>query len=129
MGAPGGGLPAGLAADALLSMGVGISDSLVHGLVDPDPRTRTVTAHLCGAGSFTRALPLLRDLVALDPRSHGLARPCATARWVASGARRRRGAHARHTQVEHPQPLRRACAAPWASSVDPSAVPMLAALA
>jgi len=126
VGAPGGGLPAGLAADALLSMGVGISDSLVHGLVDPDPRTRTVTAHLCGAGSFTRALPLLRDLVALDP-DLTVRETCATA-LGRIGRAEDAEVLTRHTQVEHPQPLRRVCAAALGELGDPSAVPTLAAL-
>lgn len=124
--APGGGLPAGLAADALLSMGIGISDALTHGLVDPDPRARTVAAHLCGAGSFTRPLPILRDLLAIDP-DLTVRETCALA-LGRIGRAEDVEVLARHTESSHPLPLRRVCTAALGDLGERAAVPTLAAL-
>jgi HEAT repeat protein len=126
VGAPGGGLPAGLAADALLSMGIGISEALTHGLVDPDPRARAVAAHLCGAGSFNRPLPILRDLLAIDP-DLTVRETCAVA-LGRIGRAEDVEVLARHTEASHPLPLRRVCAAALGELGDPVAVPTLAAL-
>ena len=67
IGAPDRGLPAATAAEALQSMGVGISDVLRDGMADPNARTRMVAAHLSGERSFTRGLPELRGLLDADP--------------------------------------------------------------
>jgi len=125
-GSPGGGLPAGLAAEALLGMGVGISDALGQGLRDPDPRARTVAAHLCGAGSFTRPRPILRELLAGDP-DLTVRETCAVA-LGRIGRTEDAEALARHTEAEHPLPLRRVCAAALGELADPTAAPTLAAL-
>ena len=126
VGAPGAGLPAGLAADALLGMGVGISGALADALDDPDARTRAVAAHLCGAASFTRPRPVLRRLLAADP---DLAVRAYAARALGSiGRADDVEVLARHTEVEHPQALRRRCAAALGSLGEPAAVPTLAAL-
>lgn len=125
-GSPSGGLPAGLAAEALLGMGVGMSDALGEGLREPDPRARTVAAHLCGAGSFTRPRPILRELLARDP-DLTVRETCAVA-LGRIGRTEDAEALARHTEAEHPLPLRRVCAAALGELADPTAVPTLAAL-
>jgi HEAT repeat protein len=126
VGAPHAGLPAGLTADALLGMGVGISVALGDALTDPDPRTRTVAAHLCGVGSFTRALPSLRERLAHDP-DLTVRETCAQA----LGSIGRAGdvdVLARHTEAVHPQALRRVCAEALGTLGEDAAVPTLAAL-
>jgi HEAT repeat protein len=126
VGAPRAGLPAGLAADALLGMGVGISGALGDALADPDPRTRTVAAHLCGVGSFTRAVPSLRERLAHDPDL--------TVRETCAQALGRIGRAddvevlTRHTEAVHPLPLRRVCAEALGALGEDAAVPTLAAL-
>src|SRR6478672_7163487 len=57
------GIPAGLAADALLEMGVEIAPVLRAAMRNPAPRTRMVAAHVAGVGTFVQALPELRELV------------------------------------------------------------------
>jgi HEAT repeat protein len=126
VGAPNGGLPAGLAADALLGMGVGISGALGDALADPDPRTRTVAAHLCGVGSFTRALPSLRDRLAHDP-DLTVRETCAQA-LGSIGRADDVEVLARHTEAVHPLPLRRVCAEALGALGEDAAVPTLAAL-
>jgi HEAT repeat protein len=61
------GIPAGLAADALLEMGIGITLVLRAGLRDEAPRTRMVAAHVSGAGAFIQTLPELRLCLVGDP--------------------------------------------------------------
>lgn len=61
------GIPAGLAADALLEMGVEIVPVLRAAMRNPAPRTRMVAAHVAGVGTFVQALPELRELVVSDP--------------------------------------------------------------
>jgi HEAT repeat protein len=61
------GIPAGLAADALLEMGVEIAPVLRAAMRNPAPRTRMVAAHVAGIGTFVQALPELRELIASDP--------------------------------------------------------------
>jgi HEAT repeat protein len=63
----GGGIPAGLAADALLEMGIGITLVLRAGLRDEAARTRMVAAHVAGAGAFSQTLPELRLCLVTDP--------------------------------------------------------------
>lgn len=126
VGAPGAGLPAGLAADALLGMGVGISGALGDALSDPDPRTRTVAAHVCGIGSFTRALPCLRERLALDP-DLTVRETCAQA-LGSIGRADDVEVLARHTEASQPLPLRRVCAEALGQLGEDAAVSTLAAL-
>ena len=63
----GGGIPAGLAADALLEMGFEITPVLRAAMRNPAPRTRMVAAHVAGVGTFVPALPELRQLIDFDP--------------------------------------------------------------
>jgi HEAT repeats len=53
------GVHLGDAAEALVGMGYGISDSLHWALEHGHPRARTVAAHLCGIGGVRSAAPLL----------------------------------------------------------------------
>jgi len=53
------GVHLGDAAEALVGMGYGISDALLHALAHGHPRARTVAAHLCGLGGVRAAAPLL----------------------------------------------------------------------
>lgn len=126
IGVPDRGLPAATAAEALQSMGVGISEVLREGLKDENARTRMVAAHLSGERSFTRGLPELRHLLAHD-LDVTVRETCA----VAIG-RLGRGEDAdvlaRHTGATEPLPLRRACVTAIGELGEPGAVPTLAGL-
>lgn len=126
IGAPDRGLPAATAAEALQSMGLGISEVLRDGLADEHPRTRMVAAHLSGERSFTRGLPELRVLLAHDP-DITVRETCA----VAIG-RLGRGEDAevlsRHTADTEPLSLRRACVSALGDLGEAGAVPTLAGL-
>lgn len=124
--APERGLPAATAAEALQSMGVGISDVLRDGMGDANARTRMVAAHLSGERSFTRGLPELRRLLDDDPD--------VTVRETSATAIGRLGRGedveilVRHTVDSEPLALRRACVVALGELGDPAAVPALAAL-
>ncbi|MEW1953996.1 HEAT repeat domain-containing protein [Terrabacter sp. NPDC080008] len=126
IGHPERGLPAATAAEALQSMGVGISEVLREALDDDHPRTRMVAAHLSGERSFTRCLPDLRRLLEEDGDL--------TVRETCAHAIGRLGRGddvevlARHTGAGEPLALRRACVAALGELGQPAAVPALAAL-
>jgi hypothetical protein len=120
------GIPAGVGADAVGSLGVGVAPALVDALASPSPTTRTVAAYLSGIGSFRRSVPVLRELVRSDPDL--------TVRETSAAALGNIGAAddvevlAEHTGAVHPLPLRRICAEALGTLGDPAAVPHLAAL-
>ncbi|NUR15182.1 MAG: HEAT repeat domain-containing protein [Dermatophilaceae bacterium] len=126
IGMPDRGLPAATAAEALQSMGVGISEVLREGMRDDNARTRVVAAHLSGERSFTRGLPELRHLLDHDADL--------TVRETAATAIGRLGRDedavvlARHTATDEPLSLRRACVQALGELGDGAAVPVLAAL-
>ncbi|GAA2745510.1 hypothetical protein GCM10009868_27260 [Terrabacter aerolatus] len=124
IGAPERGLPAATAAEALQSMGVGISEVLRDGMADDNARTRMVAAHLSAERSFTLGLPQLRRLLSDDPDL--------TVRETSATAigRLGRGEDAdtlvRHTADTEPLSLRRACVVALGELGDTRAVPALA---
>ncbi|GAB3877041.1 HEAT repeat domain-containing protein [Terrabacter terrigena] len=126
IGVPDRGLPAATAAETLQSMGVGISEVLREGLRSDDARTRMVAAHLGGERSFTRGLPELRHLLGHDVD--------VTVRETCAVAIGRLGRSedvavlARHTAVDEPLPLRRACVQALGELREEAAVPTLASL-
>ena len=126
IGAPERGLPAATAAEALQSMGVGISEVLREGLAHDNARTRMVAAHLSGERSFTQGLPELRRLLAGDPDL--------TVRETSATAIGRLGRGedvdilVRHTAESEPLALRRACVVALGELGETGAVPALAAL-
>ncbi len=126
IGAPERGLPAATAAEALQSMGVGISDVLRDGMADANARTRMVAAHLSAERSFTRGLPELRQLLDHDPDL--------TVRETSATAIGRLGRGedvdilVRHTAETEPLALRRACVVALGELGETRAVPALTAL-
>jgi HEAT repeat protein len=60
------GLPAWVAAEALLSMGVEIAPALQAGLASQDPAVRNVCAVVAGHGTYLATAPQLRILLATD---------------------------------------------------------------
>ena len=60
------GLPAWVAAEALLSMGVEIAPTLQIGLASDDPAVRSVCAVVAGHGTYISTAPQLRTLLATD---------------------------------------------------------------
>lgn len=124
--APGAGLPAGVAAQALLGMGVGISDALLEALGSDRPGTRHLAAYLSGAGSFRRSVPALRGLLERDD-DLTVRQASATALGVI-GSPVDVAVLALHTAADHALTLRRICAAALGELGDPSAVPTLTRL-
>ena len=66
---------AATAAEALQSMGVGISDVLRDGMADANARTRMVAAHLSAERHVARGLPEGPGTVGPRPRPHGSRAP------------------------------------------------------
>ena len=60
------GLPAWVAAEALLAMGSEITPALQAGLASEDPAVRNVCAMVAGHGTFASTVPQLRILLATD---------------------------------------------------------------
>lgn len=60
------GLPAWVAAEALLAMGVEITPALRDGLTSSDPFVRNVCVMVAGHGTFASVVPQLRILLATD---------------------------------------------------------------
>lgn len=60
------GLPAWVAAEALLAMGVGITAALKDGLTSADHSVRSVCVMVAGYGTFASVAPQLRILLATD---------------------------------------------------------------
>lgn len=60
------GLPAWVAAEALLAMGTEITPALKTGLTSEDPAVRNVCAMVVGHGRFASAVPQLRIMLATD---------------------------------------------------------------
>ena len=119
VGAPGAGLPAGIAADALLGMGMQIHTALVEAMSDPDPRPRHVAAYVSGVGAFTRSVPMLSTLLAQD--ADLTVRQAAAEALAAIGGRGDVEVLARHTERDQPLPLRRGCATALGQLGDPAA--------
>ena len=126
IGLPDRGLPAATAAEALQSMGVGISEVLRGGLGDENARTRMVAAHLSGQRSFTRGLPELRHL--LDHDTDLTVRETCAAAIGRLGRGEDAAVLARHTLADEPLSLRRACVQALGELGDEGAVPTLAVL-
>ncbi|MFM6850655.1 MAG: HEAT repeat domain-containing protein [Terrabacter sp.] len=126
IGVPDRGLPAATAAEALQSMGVGISEVLRDGMRDDHARTRMVAAHLSGERSFTRGLPELRHL--LDHDADLTVRETAATAIGRLGRDEDAAVLGRHTTPDEPLSLRRACVQALRELGDDTAVPVLAAL-
>jgi len=101
------GLPAWVAAESLLAMGVGIAPALQIGLASEDAAVRNVCALVVGEGTFSSAAPRLRVLLAAD--SAGDVRASAATALGRVGGAEDVGALARHTNVSETALLRRTC--------------------
>jgi len=102
------GLPAWVAAEALLSMGVQIAPALQIGLASEDPAVRNVCAVVAGLGTFASVAPQLRILLATD--SEGDVRASAAVALGRVGGAEDVVALARHTDASETAVLRRTCA-------------------
>lgn len=102
------GLPAWVAAEALLAMGVQIAPALQIGLASEDPAVRNVCAVVAGHAAFSSAVPQLRILLASD--SEGDVRASAAVALGRIGGADDVAALVRHTNVSEPTVLRRTCA-------------------
>jgi hypothetical protein len=124
--APDAGLPAGIAAQALLSMGVGISQALLDGLYSERAGTRHLAAYVSGVGSFTRSVPALRRLLENDVDL--TVREASATALAAIGTALDVGVLGRHTVPGLPLSLRRTCAIALGELGDVAAVPLLTEL-
>lgn len=102
------GLPAWVAAEALLAMGVQIAPALQIGLASEDPAVRNVCAVVAGHGTFASVAPQLRILLATD--SEGDVRASAAVALGRVGGADDVAALARHTDASETTVLRRTCA-------------------
>jgi HEAT repeat protein len=102
------GLPAWVAAEALLAMGARIAPALQVGLASEDPAVRNVCAVVVGHGTFPAVTPQLRILLATD--SEGDVRASAAVALGRVGGADDEAALARHTDASEKTVLRRTCA-------------------
>ena len=102
------GLPAWVAAEALLAMGVQIAPALRNGLSSEDPGVRNVCAIVAGRGTFSSTAPQLRVLLATD--IEGDVRANAAVALGRVGGADDVAALARHTDASETSVLRRTCA-------------------
>ena len=102
------GLPAWVAAEALLAMGVQIAPALAIGLASEDLTVRNVCAIVAGHGTFSSVAPQLRILLATD--SDDDVRASAAAALGRVGGADDMAALARHTNASEMTVLRRTCA-------------------
>jgi len=102
------GLPAWVAAEALLAMGVQIAPALQIGLASDDAAVRNVCAQVAGHGTFPSAAPQLRTLLAAD--SEGYVRASAAVALGQVGDADDTAVLARHTEASETSALRRTCA-------------------
>jgi HEAT repeat protein len=122
----GDGIPAGLAADALLEMGVEIAPVLRAAMRNAAPRTRMVAAHVAGVGTFVQALPELRELIDSDPDLTVKVEAAEALGLI--GRESEIDLLARHTAVGEPTDLRRASARALGRIGAPSALAPLVVL-
>lgn len=102
------GLPAWVAAEALLAMGVDIGPALQIGLASEDPAVRNVCAVVAGHGTYLSAAGQLRILLATD--SDGDVRVNAAVALGRVGSADDAATLARHADVSETTGLRRTCA-------------------
>jgi HEAT repeat protein len=102
------GLPAWVAAEALLAMGVQIAPALAIGLASEDPAVRNVCAMVAGHATFSSVAPQLRILLATD--SDGDVRASAAVALGRVGGADDMAALAQHTNASETTVLRRTCA-------------------
>ena len=102
------GLPAWVAAEALLAMGVEIGSALQAGLTSADPAVRNVCAVVAGHGTYLTTAPQLRILLATD--SDGDVRASAAVALGRVGGADDAAALAGHAAASGTSALRRTCA-------------------
>jgi HEAT repeat protein len=120
------GVPAFLAAEALLAMGTGGAAALREGLDSDDPTVRNAAALVAGRGTFVSTAPRLRELVDADPDPEVRATASAALGFVGGGDDV--ATLARHTAGGEPVELRRTCAAALGEVGHPLAADALAGL-
>ncbi|HET7476972.1 MAG TPA: HEAT repeat domain-containing protein [Dermatophilaceae bacterium] len=120
------GVPADLAAEALLSMGVGAASAVRDGLFSHDPVVRNVSAMVAGQNNLSSVAARLRELLRVD-HDLDVRKSCAEALGLVGGTDDV-DELARHTEASEPPTLRRACAAALGELGDPGATDVLLGL-
>jgi HEAT repeat protein len=120
------GIPAAVAAEALLSFGTGAVTAVSSGLADNDPTVRAVAAMVAAEESLSAVAPQLRSLLADEPVLE-VRVPVAQALGVAGGPEDVAGLAAQ-TAITQPPAMRRAAAQALGELGHPGAVLVLAGL-
>ena len=120
------GVPAYLAAEALLSMGTGAAEALLDGLGSDDATVRNAAALVCGRATVASSAPRLRELLDHDPDPE--VRTTAAVSLGLLGGGDDVAALARHTEGTESATLRRTCAASLGELGHPRGADALAAL-
>lgn len=120
------GIPAWVAAEALLGMGVELGPVLQIGLASEDSAVRNVCALVAGQGTYLSAAPQLRVLLATD--SDGDVRVSAAMALGRVGCAQDADILMRHTVESEPTMLRRSCATALGDLGQPQSMAVLAGL-
>jgi HEAT repeat protein len=120
------GVPAWIAAEALIGMGLDVAPVLHAALASGDAAVRGVAVTVAGAGTFRSVRPELRVLLERDPAPE--VRTSAAVALGRLGGPQDVAALIRETAPSRPAPLRRTCVAALGELGDPGALPTLSAL-
>ena len=120
------GVPAWVAAEALLGMGLGVAPALRRALASEHADVRDVAVTVAGASTFSSLRPQLRVLLEHDPSPE--VRTGAAVALGRVGAPQDVAALVRQTAADRPAPLRRTCVAALGELGDPAALPTLSLL-
>jgi hypothetical protein len=120
------GVPAYVVAEALVSMGSGTTETVLHGLHKADPVVRTVAAMVAGHITLVRASRSLRELLEHDPDID--VRQAASVALGLVGGPEDVDSLSQYLGAQTTAPLRRTCAAALGDVGDPLAAGVLAEL-
>lgn len=120
------GVPAWIAEEALLRMGMPVAPVVLQAMTDDEHGIRNVGATVAGLGTFVSTAPTLRRLLGSDLSSQ--VRRSAAVSLGNVGDASDVGILAAHTGAQHPQTLRRVCAESLGTLGHPDALPVLTTL-
>lgn len=120
------GVPAWIAEEALLSMGMDVVPVVLNAMTDKEHGIRNVGAVVAGLGTFVSTASILRRLITSDVSSQ--VRRSAAVSLGNVGDASDVGVLAAHTGAQHPQALRRICAESLGTLGHRDALPVLTTL-
>jgi HEAT repeat protein len=120
------GVPAWVAAEALIGMGMGVAPMVRTALASADPAVRSVAVTVAGAATLSSLCPEFRPLLAHDPSPEvRIAAAVALGRF---GSPQDVDPLVRHTTPSQPSALRRTCVTALGELGEPRALPTLTTL-